>query len=341
MSKDQGIESLRGLAIILLVALHASPPRLANVGDLEGAGLWAYVSYSVMLLRMPLFTVISGYVYALRPAEPDRIATFLRGKARRLLLPFVTISTLTFVLMKAIGAELVSWTKMWTIYVFPFHHFWFLQALIFVFLFVAFMERRQALRGQRSWLVVLVCTLILEQVVDTLASSSPHTELALSFLCLSRATYLLPFFLFGLGLRRFQGSFHAPSLRVAAVVVVLLAVTTQQLTWFGYTDYVVPKTSLLGMLAGLGATFLLIHHRAHLSNPGLARLGAYAYTIYLLHGFGLSVMVRIDAALGIEHPHGIFLTKLVGALFLPIAAEFALKFSPPARLAFLGLTTRK
>lgn len=332
MSKDQGIESLRGLAIVLLVGLHASPPPLENIGVMEGEGFWAYVSYCVMLLRMPLFTVISGYVYALRPLRAGASRSFLKGKARRLLLPFATISTLTFALMKAAGSETLPWGEIWKIYVFPYQHFWFLQALVLVFLAITLLEHHQALQTPRRWALALLGALLLQQAVDLAVSSSPLWEV----LCFARAAYLLPFFVLGLGLCRFGGT-SSTSVRLVASGLVVVTVVVQQLTWFGYTDLIVTKSSLLGMLTGMAATFLLLQHRHRFTFAPLARLGVHAYTIYLLHGLGLAVATRMYGDLGLTHPHVMFAAKMLVALALPIVAEHALRRIPPIRLVVLGV----
>ena len=336
MKKDQGIESLRGLAILLLVALHAAPPPLSNIGVMEGEGFWAYVSYSVALLRMPLFTVISGYVYALRPLQGGPVGAFLSGKGRRLLLPFVTLSTLTFVMMKAVGSETAPWGEMWRIYVFPYQHFWFVQALALVFLAITWLERRQLLRTPRTWVFVLLGALLLQQGVDVAASSSRVWAVALSVACFSGAAYLLPFFVLGLGLRRFGGTSSFP-LHCLAGGMVLAAVTLQQLTWFGQAEHIVTKTSLLGVLTSIAATFLLLQHRHRIVSVPLARLGTKAYTIYLFHGFGLAFATRTIGMLGLEDPHMTFMGKVIGALLLPVAAEQVLQRLPAARLMFLGI----
>ena len=52
----------------------------------------AQINDFLALVRMPLFSFLSGMVYALRPARGD-IGPFAAGKARRLLVPIATPQT--------------------------------------------------------------------------------------------------------------------------------------------------------------------------------------------------------------------------------------------------------
>jgi fucose 4-O-acetylase-like acetyltransferase len=94
--KDLGIESLRGIAIMMVVICHVvldhkNPLYPNSPGLLE----WLqHLCLSTEYVRMPLFTVISGFVYALRPAAARGAVEFVRGQARRLIIPFVFVTTL-------------------------------------------------------------------------------------------------------------------------------------------------------------------------------------------------------------------------------------------------------
>src|SRR5262245_28926690 len=93
---DPTIETLRGLAVVLMVAGHV-------VGQGETRGLEAaygslphYLYYCFQYLRLPLFTAIGGFIYAGHRVTSGSGASFLGRKARRLLIPFMAISTLQF-----------------------------------------------------------------------------------------------------------------------------------------------------------------------------------------------------------------------------------------------------
>jgi len=81
------IETFRGLACLLIVWFHVIEGLVAR-GDVT-ASIEAYTSFNsyIKFMRLPLFTFISGYVYALNPVLPSHWMIFLRKKAKRLLVP--------------------------------------------------------------------------------------------------------------------------------------------------------------------------------------------------------------------------------------------------------------
>ncbi len=156
--KETSIETLRGLAIILMVTGHVighAPDAGMQVDD---DSFYRYFYYTLMFLRMPLFTVISGYVYALRPVVCTKELTFLSGKARRVLLPMIFVATLYYLLQHFVpgtNAE-TKLSEIWKIYFFSFSHFWFLQALFLVFIAITVIERFKLLHSFLNWLLLLV-----------------------------------------------------------------------------------------------------------------------------------------------------------------------------------------
>lgn len=79
----------------------------------------------------------------------------------------------------------------------------------------------------------------------------------------------------------------------------------------------------------------------HRKNQKMIFLGAYAYTIYLFHGFGTSAGRIIFQRMGIDSSLAIFLFSLLLGLGLPIVVDKALsRFRLPA-LLFLGKLPKK
>ncbi|KAB1641712.1 acyltransferase family protein [Gulosibacter chungangensis] len=141
--QDLGIYSLRGLAIVLMVAGHVigvTPDTGMNVA--HGSG-WR-ISYELLEdIRMPLFTVLSGFVYAMRPlTDSANYPGLMRGKARRLLIPVLTVGTLFYVMQMAIPGTNNSpeFTDIWHVYTLGYAHFWFALALFIIFAIVAIMD---------------------------------------------------------------------------------------------------------------------------------------------------------------------------------------------------------
>ena len=59
-TKEDSIETLRGIAILLIVVFHCIPEVPIPSGEFD----YAHLAYSFRLIRVPLFTAISGYIYA-------------------------------------------------------------------------------------------------------------------------------------------------------------------------------------------------------------------------------------------------------------------------------------
>ena len=136
--KQIQIETLRGLACFLLVAFHVVGDT-ANSGLKIEEGVFREINDFLALIRMPLFTFLSGWVYALRPFSGNGLA-FLKSKVRRLILPMLVVGTVFAVLQSQIpgaNSKTVDWTELHLI---PVAHYWFLESIFTIFLFVMLLE---------------------------------------------------------------------------------------------------------------------------------------------------------------------------------------------------------
>lgn len=326
--KDLSIETLRGLAILLMVAGHVignNTDRGMQVADDSG---YRYFYYSLMYLRMPLFTVISGYVYSLRPLGNSNPLGFLRGKARRLLLPLVFVGTGHYLSQVYIPGtnETPDLHNIWRIYFFSYSHFWFLHALFLVFITVAIAERYRLMDNFRFWLI----SLGLASVIFFVA---PHE---IKFFSFPNFAFLLPFFILGIGINRFSERFKDKKLLFFLTLVFFSAIGLQQLSWYEIIDIHIHKFSLLSLVIGLTGTSLLFAFRRKVGF--LAHLGSHAYSIYLFHVFGTASSRIVLSMLNIRENYLlIFTVSLAFGLFLPVIMDMALKRFKLTRLLFLGL----
>jgi len=86
-----------GIGIILVVFGHAHDPALDSEGDAVGHFISLLRAF-VFTFHMPLFFAISGFLYQYTN-QLHRRRTYLelgRGKAVRLLLPYVVVSSLVY-----------------------------------------------------------------------------------------------------------------------------------------------------------------------------------------------------------------------------------------------------
>ncbi len=326
---DAGIETLRGLAVLLMVAGH-----VIGVDDESGLRVpddswWRHVYYTLAPLRMPLFTGISGFVYALRPASGQGWSRFMGGKLRRLLIPLLVVGTAFIsiqMLVPETGTQLGP-RELARALIIPYAHFWYLYALAWVFLLVGTLDAFGRL--QRRWQLLLLLAVAL-----ALRATGP---LATPVLGIWHAQYLLPYFLVGLGVQRF------PLRRGWSHVLVLFGLGAAGMAlyqghWFGRQGssdlerYAV--TTLLGAVGISGC----LHYRV--SWRPLAVLGSFSYGIYLMHVFGTAGARILLQRAGVESLTVLAVAGLVAGIALPIAVERAIGRRPWLVLLLLGRRSR-
>lgn len=317
-AKDSSIQGLRGLAVLLMVAGHvigSSGDRGMNVLDDSG---WRVFYLLLEDIRMPLFTVISGYVYAMRPVTGSSGARELfRGKVRRLLLPLLTVGTLLFA-TKVIVPDTNATPELsgfWRIFLFGYEHLWFLQAIFLIFLAVGTLGVFKLLDTPMRWTVVLGTS-----VVAFVLFRFPE---AANFFSINGAIRLLPFFLLGYGLYRFR--FAAPrSWRLVLCIATfcaayLIRVFLVLKVW----DWTPLPERVVSLFIGLTAITLLYCARRVFDLRWIAWIGGFSFGVYLLHVFGSAGARTLLGKFGIEEEFPVFLICLGFGVLVPILVQLS------------------
>jgi len=272
--RDLSLETLRGIAVLLMVFGHVVGDQATNGLEVPDDSWLRYLYYSVEFIRMPLFTVISGYVYAIRPLRQGSIGRFIQGKARRLLVPFLAVGLLQLCARSlAPSHRPTEWSHVWDYFVYGFDQFWFVQALFVIFGFVAVAENFGWLSHRRGWVMASAFALLA-------TTALPRYE----FLSLWGAEYLAPYFLLGLAVRRYEERIPRAWATGIALAVCSVGTVMHQCVWFHQLDVPVDQMSWLALTVGLSGTGLLLLHRPSFS--GLAVIGSSSFAIYLFHVFG-------------------------------------------------------
>jgi hypothetical protein len=328
--KDQSIETLRGLAIILMVSGHVIGVNQTRGLMVDDDSIWRYLFYSTKYIQMELFAAIAGFVYAIKPVNDQKIGKFILAKARRLLLPLVVVSTIQFLYRVAIpySSNPYILINIWKIYFYTYGHFWFLQVLFLVFLSIFILEYFRLLQDFRTWAIIYLVVTIVFVVWNPL--------LGISFFSLTRFLFILSYFLLGLGIRRFLHDMQIPRYAIILIGVVFVVF---------YSSYTIAMITdlpgsirffrIIGTLIGISATLLLFRFRRN--NKFLAKVGFYSYGIYLLHLFGVRFILEASRFLDLKHHLITFTVAMIVGIGLPILFEMGIMKNNILRLLFLGL----
>lgn len=324
--RDVAVDSLRGLAIILVVAGHV-------IGGMRVAedSAWFLSTELLVDVRVPLFTALSGFVFGLRPLPPlpsSGYRRFLWAKTRRLLVPLLTVGTL-YALLQALvpgtnGDTAV--TDVWRVYVYGLGPYWFLQAIFLVFLVVGLADALGWLSRPRNALMAIAVT--------TPMSMFLRVPEEWDLFSVNGLFSLLPFFLLG---HLFSAHFReigSPRWLLAIAAVGLFALRCAEV--FDWVRLPPALDAALSVLLGIAAISALLAFRASLAWKPLAVLGYFSFGIYLLHPFGATPVRMVLTQAGMALEPVVFLAALITALALPVVFEVTLGRVGWISWAFLG-----
>lgn len=318
------IETTRAIATLLLVAYHV-------IGAGPGAGL--HIDYPSPLrlfadflldLRMPLFAMIAGLVFAMRPLSPSGLPRFFRGKLRRLVLPGV-VAILAYELAANLGHTQLDVNSH---YLLPFltgyAHFWFLQSILLIFLIYAPLDSLTHGRIAPAALIA-ACLLSLSQF------SLPGDPFSID-----GAMMLLPYFILGVIVWRHRQRVLAHRRGLLAGALVLLAIGSawniQILHEIGaFSD---DRRDLQSLLSGAGGCMAAMLALPHVRS--LDRIGALSFTIYLYHIFGTSLMRRFLDGIGYDFLPLQIVAGILAGIALPVLIHKLAERHNPTRI-LLGL----
>ena len=324
------VQCLRAFACTLLVAYHLIGPSDDAGLKVAAGSVWRQFELLATPLRMPLFTFLSGYIYAARRQQDwARWRPFMQRKAKRLWLPYLSLTPLYLLGQFLTGREQqLSWQAVWDLYWVPHTFYWFLSALFIIFLVVSAWELylpRTTLAGWAGLFGVWWALNLLQPI-------EPNV------LGIGNALYLGPCFLAGLMLRRYGHFWNRPPIRTLVTAAALA----------GYLAYMAlialaQKTehawnTLLLIPLGCLLSLLLIRHFP--VSRWMVRLGHYSYSIFLFHLFFITAARIALTRLGITDHMLLFLPGLAVGLAGPVLVEKLLRRWHWSRLVLLGQPQR-
>lgn len=344
---DWTIQTMRGLAILLVVYFHVRL-SLNSRGYLPGDHGLSEFADAMSFVRMPLFTVISGYVYAIRPVRWGAVKKFVTGKLRRVGLPLISVGVLLALNMAVRdGVGVSKWPALaFDVWLNNGSYLWYLVAILWLFALTMLLELAGVLNRFGGWLAVW---LLLLPPAWWFAVGRRFEE-PFTFLAIGNTVYLAPFFFLGIGLFRYRARLLSRPVFWSAVVLLVGYALIHHAYYVGggfaerpsmrnKAAWLLLSRDTVSMVMGTAAPVVLLG--SGLVLMPLARVGQYAYAIYLFHGFGYRwPVLGLTVGLGVESLAVLFAVGMAGGVLLPIGLAHALRRLPKLYMLFLGQRVR-
>lgn len=327
LSRDNAypVETVRVLAILLVVVYHVIGSGPTAGLQIAAPAFARYVADFLVDIHMPLFAFISGYVYAFKPLSTENLSRFLTGKFLRLVPPGIIAITAFLAASQFSGTAFDQGDEWWQSYIFPYAHFWFLQAILVIFVVYGSFD---IITGGR-WLLI---SFALSLGWYLFGPGFPT-----DFMSINHAAYLLPYFIFGIIFNRHQSliAAHAGKTALIAGAVFVIGLIANFYILEATGDFSLGKLDLQSLATGLSIPILCL---VLLPNIGIMdRLSPAIFTIYLYHVFGTSLMRRCLDAVGIQQLSTHLLLGTAAGILLPLVVYQAATRHSWTRRFVLGL----
>jgi len=322
--KSLEIETLRGLACLLLVLYHVIGP-LGGGLKIDLGSPFRVIADSMVYVRMPLFTFISGYIYSLYKIRGNDFHAYFVGKVRRLIVPLFCVGV-PFSVLQAIGPGVnkdVGVIDALLSFYIPVNHFWFLQAVFIIFMFVGLLEWRGLLPSVTRLYLLLAFA----------AGVFLLPPFAVDAFGINGAVYLLPFFVLGMIGHEKVNQIRQSLKVIGPLVFVLISLV---LLYVAAVDreLIVDRRSLVGLLVGCVSCMALLS--SNLQARWLIWLGGYSYAIFLFHVLFAAASRLVLARLGVSAESLLVLGGVTCGLLGPVLLSSIFNRFTVTSVLFLG-----
>jgi surface polysaccharide O-acyltransferase-like enzyme len=331
--KDPSIETLRGVAILLVLSGYIVRHDIIPM-DLSHPSvtvtLLKYLEHTLSTIRMPLFTVISGYLYAASPAVPGSLKKLVTGKFRRIMIPFLTLTAIQFLVFSLFPESGYHLSELYKAYIWPDQQLWFLLAVFIILVITGCLDSLKALSTPKRFLTVCLIAAVLHASVRLPGAFSAYG-----------VNYLFPFFLLGYGLKRYALYFMQPRYFPLLGFIFVISVSIQPF-YHAATQITGDPPFHLRRLVDLAVPFscfpILFYYRRPV--PVLAFFGACSFGIYLFHRISVSLVRAGYEAFNVQDPLQIFTGYLAGGILLALLFQKLCEQSDLTSRLVLGLKAK-
>lgn len=282
--REEWIDFAKGIAILLVVIGHV------NLGFLQAnmfqpqQELMKYLHFTIFSFHMPLFFMISGYLYA-KTWKINDLKDYKYNITKKIInlgIPYIVFSILQgfikIIMSKSVNGE-ITINDIVKIPIKPFNQFWYIYALIGIFIFVALLDL--AVRNN-----FIVCGILFVGIVFIYYLKFPIPMINYIF------NYSLYFYL-GKIIYNYNAILKSKILLIASIIIYMV------LNGFDFHNmdikFNVYNELFIGiLLAATGSYFILFITRNLKKNKTVCYLGKMSFQIYLLHiifGSGIRVVL--------------------------------------------------
>ncbi|MEG0297750.1 MAG: acyltransferase [Clostridium sp.] len=333
------INLIKGFAIILVFIGHAATGTF-----LPRPSMYEFIVQFIYAFHMPVFFLISGFLSykMINMNLKTEYFTFLKNKFSRLIIPFITISFITNILiivLKNLSGESISLNTILemlkTIFLFPetgvMGALWFLYTL-FMLNLIAPLIAKAPLK------VVLTFTLIINIFMPK----------GIHFLAISRISFFLVYFFIGISIRKNYDNFKS-SLNKNPIIIIVISIFTISIYALILSNGLTLNPIILStysFICGLLGSVLVSFIAYNLKNKKIIYyldiLGKYSMDIYLFSWFfQMSSMIAVIFIFKVDNYMIFFLSNmLIGSLCLPFSILIIRKVNL-FNLLFLGINHKK
>lgn len=319
------IETMRGIAVVLLVSYHVIGPGKGSGLDITYPHMLRFYADFFIDLRMPFFAFIAGYLYALRPISVKSYPQFMIGKLRRLALPGGVAVLLFALVANLLGNKFaLPWSEMLHTLSYSYAHFWFLQSVLVLFVVFGLVD---VLLSQRFTVGILMLA-----CVGYLSGFAFNT----SFFSVNGTIYLLPYFLVGVVFFRHANEIweEAERITIVALIICVTCAFWNIRVLYDTDTFSLVRRDVQSLGFGLSMCLLAVLWCPKLTL--LEKLSPYAFTIYLYHIFGTVAARMMCNAFDISQTDIRFFIGLAGGLLLPIMMHEVVLKSQVLSVTLLG-----
>lgn len=332
IKKNLSIETLRGIAILLVVIGHVIGSAPTGGMKIDFPHPLRYLYLWIDFIQMPLFTAIAGWAYALKPySKSAQFGIFCKNKALRLLVPMATVSTLYFLIQYIIPGtnQKGDLSQLWRIYIFPYTIYWYLPSLFIIFLIQWWIDKWEWMNSWKQWWICLFVSVFLSLIIDR-----GVMHLLPNIFSFKGAFNQLPYFFVGVAVQRLaNASSFFMKQRYLGIILLLCCVCLMYFVWIGSPEDIVLLRLCYPILI-IPVLFQLFSIKWHSSF--FIWIGGYAYSIYLFHGFGTSGGRILLKVLGMKMIYLIFTLTTIISTMCPILLDRVVCFSKLGRRYLLG-----